>query len=73
MADIVTQANTVVGPDGPSPDRNTRQAQLFLVAPPDSEDPGPWEQLDSDFVAYPDDIAGLLTAFLRARGRLTAR
>ncbi len=73
MAEIVTQANAVFGPDGPSPNRNTRQAQLFLVAPPDSENPGPWEQLDSDFFAYPDDIAGLLTAFLRARGRLTAR
>jgi hypothetical protein len=73
MADIVSQANAVFGPGGPSPDRNTRQAQLFLIAPPDSENPGPWEQLDSDFFAYPDDLAGLLTAFLRARGRLTAR
>ena len=73
MAEIVMRANAVFGPDGPSSNRNARQAQLLLVAPPDSEDPDPWEQLDSLFFAYPDDVAGLLTTFLRARGRLTAR
>jgi Domain of unknown function (DUF4375) len=73
IAAIVTQANAVFGPDGPSSDRNARQAQLFLVAPPKSEAPGPWEALDSAFYAYPDDIAKLLEAYLRAKGRMTGR
>jgi hypothetical protein len=72
MADIVVRANAVFGPDGPSPNRNARQDQLFLVAPVDSENPDPWEQLDRAFFAYPDDIAGMLTAFLRAHGRLSS-
>lgn len=69
MADIVARANSVFGPDGPSHNRSARQAQLFLVAPPDK--PGPWEALDEEFFAYPDDISMLMEAFLRSRGRTT--
>jgi Domain of unknown function (DUF4375) len=70
MGDLVTQANAVFGPDGPTRSRTARQAQLFLVAPPDG-DRDPWDELDRAFQAYPDDIADLLTGFLRMRGRLT--
>jgi hypothetical protein len=70
MADIVARANAVFGTDGPARSRSARQAQLFLVAPPDS-DIAPWEDLDGAFYAYPDDIATLLVGFLRDRGRLT--
>jgi hypothetical protein len=70
MASIVSSANKVFGPEGPSGDSSVRQAQLFLVAP-NNDMPSPWEQLDRAFYAYPDDIATLLTAYLRAAGRLS--
>jgi hypothetical protein len=71
MADIVTNANKMFGPDGPSLDGHVRQAQLFLVAPNNVDIPNPWEQLDRGFCAYPDDVSALLTAFLRAVGRIS--
>jgi hypothetical protein len=70
VADIVAKANSRFGPDGPSRSGTARQAQLFLIAPRNS-DSDPWETLDRAFYEYPDDIAALLKAFLRARGRLT--
>src|SRR5262245_26051520 len=68
MAEIVTQANAMFGPEGPARSEAARQAQLSLVAPKDSN---PWAQLDRAFQAYPDGIAQLLIHFLRERGRLT--
>lgn len=65
MADIVVRANEVFGPDGPSQNRKVRQSQLFLVAPGHVDDP--WEGLDREFYAYPDDIAALLMTFLKRR------
>ncbi|RFP09933.1 MULTISPECIES: DUF4375 domain-containing protein [unclassified Duganella] len=70
MAEIVSRANAVFGPNGPSQLSPVRQAQLFLVAPNDVQGPAPWEQLDRAFYAYPDDIATLLTTFLSARGMI---
>lgn len=70
MASILSSANNVFGPEGPSRDGRARQAQLFRVAP-NNDMPSPWEQLDRAFYAYPDDIATLLTAHLRAAGRLS--
>jgi hypothetical protein len=63
MATIVETANAVFGPDGPSPDRNTRQETLAVLTESDS----PWERLDQEFWAYPDDISKLLEEFLSAR------
>jgi hypothetical protein len=63
MAEIVSRANAVFGPDGPSRDRDVRQAQLSLVDP-EGADQHPWDDLDREFYAYPDDIATLLTNFL---------
>ncbi len=73
MAEIVTSANAVFGLEGPSADGAVRQAQLFIVAPPDSVELGPWEDLDRAFSEYPDDIAVLLMAFLRARNQSAPR
>ena len=69
MADIVIQANAVFGPDGPARSGTARQAQLLLVAPAEG-DVDLWDELDREFQEYPDDIAELLTGFLRERGRL---
>lgn len=69
MASIVSSANNVFGPGGPSKDGNVRQSQLFKVAPNNGM-PSPWEDLDRAFFAYPDDIAALLRSYLRAVGRL---
>jgi hypothetical protein len=66
MAAIVSSANAVFGPDGPSRIRTVRQAQRALVAPNGGE--GPWEQLDREFYAYPDDIYALVTGFVRSAG-----
>jgi len=66
MAAIVSRANAVFGPGGPSRTRTARQAQLVLVAPDGAE--GPWEQLDSEFYEYPDDIYALVAAFVRSAG-----
>lgn len=71
MASIVSSANKMFGPDGPSQDGRLRQAQLFLVTPNNIDMPSPWEQLDRAFYAYPDDIAALLMALLRATGRIS--
>ena len=70
MADIVSRANKVFGPDGPSQESNARQSQLFLVSP-NNGTPSPWEGLSRAFQDYPDDVAELLTAFLRAAGLLS--
>jgi hypothetical protein len=69
MASIVSSANDVFGLGGPSRDRSVRQTQLFLVAP-NNGIKSPWEDLDRAFQAYPDDIASLLIAYLRAAGQL---
>lgn len=71
MASIVASANQVFGPDGPSQDWRARQAQLFLVAPNNTDMSSPWEQFDRAFYTYPDDIAAQLTTFLRAAGRIS--
>lgn len=69
MASIVSTANNVFGPDGPSRDASVRQSQLFLVSP-DNCLPSPWEDMDRAFYAYPDDIGTLLTSYLQTAGRL---
>jgi len=66
MADIVSRANAVFGPDGPSRIRTVRQAQRALVAPDHAD--GPWEQLDREFYDYLDDIYALVTMFVRSAG-----
>jgi hypothetical protein len=65
MASVVERANAVFGPDGPSRKRAVRQSQRDLVAPDDAA--GPWDKLDLEFYAYPDDIYVMLGAFVRAR------
>lgn len=70
MADIVSNANNLFGPDGPSKDGSVRQSQLFQIAPNDGA-PSPWENIDRAFYEYPDDIATLLTSYLRSAGRLS--
>jgi len=59
MAAIVEKANAMFGDAGPPPDRDERQDALFRITDVDEE---AWEQLDREFFAYPDDIAGLLVA-----------
>lgn len=70
MAEIVARANAVFGPDGPSPNGVARHAQLALVEPLRDGVPSPWDALDPEFFSYPDNIAALLEAWLRERGRL---
>ena len=67
MASIVSSANDVFGPDGPSRDRSVRQKQLTLVAQNDGVQ-SPWGALDREFQGYPDDIASLLIAYLGVAG-----
>jgi hypothetical protein len=69
MAEIVSSANALFGPDGPSRSGSARRKQLFLVAPPDGNT-DPWDDLEDAFYEYPDDISALLLKFLRERGRL---
>ena len=59
MASIAERANAKFGEAGPSPDRDERQSALFEITDADEE---AWEELDREFYAYPDDIAGLLVA-----------
>lgn len=62
MAATVRQANDAFGPDGPSRDRSTRQAQLHRISPVDGD--SPWERLSADFQAYPEDLYQLVTDWL---------
>jgi hypothetical protein len=72
MSDIASRANAKFGRGGPPGDRDQRHDRLFEIAPRDA-DVGPWDQLDGEFLDYPDDIAALLIQFLRAsRGRRVA-
>ena len=62
MADIVRRANAAFGADGPPRTRTDRQGRLFQISGQ------PWDQLDTAFYRYPDDISALLIAYLRQHG-----
>ena len=66
MAQITDDANKLFGPDGPAHTPDERDAQLLAIAPNGSE-PHRWDELTRAFQSYPDDISGLLAAFLEAR------
>lgn len=61
-AGIVRQANTAFGTDGPARDRDQRQKSLTAMAEET------WDRLEESFLAYPDDIAARLAAWLAASG-----
>ena len=64
MAEIARKANSVFGTTGPPRSRDDRQARLLELT---SNDQTPWDALNRTFQAYPDDIRGLLGAFLASR------
>ena len=64
MATIVRSANAMFGEQGPPRDRNARQVALFALT---DGDENAFDELDREFQSYPDDLAGLLTAYLGAR------
>jgi Domain of unknown function (DUF4375) len=62
-AAIVEAANAVFGPAGPSRDRDERQRALEALG----DDRTPlFAPIDQRFFAYPDDIQGLLAAYVEA-------
>ena len=63
MAALVREANSYFGDDGPPRDRDLRQKRLLALTEKHDDLFG---QLDERFFEYPDDIAGLLAAFLTA-------
>jgi|KBSMisStaDraftv2_1062788.scaffolds.fasta_scaffold157463_3 hypothetical protein len=67
-AAIVSRANAVFGPDGPSKLRTTREEQLSAISPRDEEDTF-WDSFNNEFYAYPEKLFDLLKDFLIARGR----
>ena len=64
-AEIVERANAKFGVDGPPRDRNQRQAVLSQISPNGDL----WHDLDSEFLAYPDDIGLALSTYLAVGGR----
>ena len=65
MAAIVKEANAAFGAAGPPPDWQLRRERLLGLT---GREAGLWDRLDGEFYEYPDDIAALLTAYLRAHG-----
>ena len=61
MADIVRDATSLFGQDGVPRDRSTRQDALDSFRD-DSEEF--LDALDTRFIAYPDDLSGLLQNYL---------
>ena len=62
-AAIVEAANAVFGPAGPPRDRDERQRALEALG----DDRAPiFDPIDQRFFAYPDDIEGLLVAYVEA-------
>ena len=59
-ADIAARANDIFGSNIPK-DRPTRQDIHQELT---NEDDEPWEELDSEFYSYPDNISQLLETFL---------
>lgn len=65
-ANLVERANSAFGHEGPPTDRDERQEALECLAEDAAAD---WEALDNQFIAYPDDLAALLTEYVeRNRG-----
>lgn len=63
MAALVERANGAFGADGPSPDREARWQQLEALGDTASE---LWSELDDSFYEYPDDLTGLMRAYVAA-------
>jgi len=63
MAALVEQANAAFGKKGPSPERYVRQEQMEALGEPARE---VWTALDQLFYEYPEDLAALLQAYVRA-------
>jgi len=62
-AAIVDTANAVFGPAGPPPGRDERQRALDALG---DDRARLFELVDQRFVAYPDDLQGLLEAYVEA-------
>ena len=64
MAEIASRANAVFGLGGPPRSRDERQSKVEQIAANGSE---PWDGLDREFQAYPDNIRNLLGEFLNVK------
>lgn len=62
-ASIVEQANSVFGPEGPPVDQTAREA---LIDELDDSALQRFEELDSAFLEYDDDLSALLSAYMQA-------
>ena len=62
MANILTKANSVWPDQNVPTNRTTRQKLHENIE--EQADPT-WEQCDTDFYEYPDDIAGLLLEYVK--------
>lgn len=62
-AALLTEAMAVFPPPGPAPEQDVRQTQIDAL--PDSAS-ATWEDLDQRFFGYPDDLTGLLRAYVAA-------
>ena len=60
MARIVADANQKFGINGPPRDWDERQEKLEII----TEDEDQWEELDSEFYSYPEDIEKLLAEYI---------
>ena len=63
MARIMERANRLFGEQGPPLNRDKRQEALDILTPSGNA----FEQLDEEFIAYPDNLAELLEKWLRAQ------
>ncbi len=63
-AEIVERANAKFGVDGPPRDQDQRQAVMKQISP----DGDLWDDLDSEFLAYPDDIGLALSKYVAGGG-----
>ncbi|GAA4463086.1 DMP19 family protein [Novipirellula rosea] len=64
-AAIVRRACALFPRSVPSQDRDTRQGELETITDANED---AFEKLDAEFYAYPEDIAGLLTAYWDSHG-----
>jgi hypothetical protein len=62
-AQLVDRAIAPFGTTGPSPDRDTRTAQVEILGEPARD---LWNALTEAFLKYPDDLTGLLRRYVEA-------
>jgi hypothetical protein len=63
-AALLREANALLGPDGPSPDREARWEQLNALGERATE---LWFELDGRFYEYRENLQGLAASFIRTR------